>query len=154
MERLIPNTLYPLFLPTVSWFDLIVSIVYLHLIFGFVPDPKTLKPTTRVLILDLLALHMVRTSSKSESSTIISYHPGPEWKTTSAETLYSRVYLVGRSIYWQKIFQNSDDPTFVLLGTLWYALYAWDEALETLWEHIGELVRCVILWKYILGSSR
>ena len=99
-------------------------------------DPKR----NRVLILDLLALHMVRTNPGS--STIISYHPTPEWKTTTAANLHNRVYLAGQSVYWQNIFKRDNDPTFVLLATLWYALYAWDEALETLWEHISQLVRC------------
>ncbi|KAF8584986.1 hypothetical protein K439DRAFT_1616330 [Ramaria rubella] len=94
-----------------------------------------------VLILDLLALHMVR---QPENSTIISYHPTSEWKTTSAANLHSRVYLAGQSIYWQNIFKKSNDPTFVLLATLWYALYAWDEAFETLWEHICQLELNVI----------
>ena len=97
----------------------------------------------RVLILDLLALHMVRTHP--ESSTIISYHPSPEWKTTTAENLHSRVYLAGQSVYWQNIFKKDNDPTFVLLATIWYALYAWDEAFETLWEYICYLVRYVCL---------
>lgn len=95
---------------------------------------------SRVLILDLLALHMVRTNI--ESNTIISYHPTSDWKTTSARNLHSRVFLAGQSVYWQNIFKKEDDPTFVLLATVWYALYAWDEAFETLWEHICQLVRC------------
>ena len=87
---------------------------------------------------------MIRSSTKG--GTIISYHhPRSEWQTTSAESLYSRVYLVGQSVYWQKIFKNSNDPTFVLLSILWYALYAWDEAFEVLWEHICLLVCCRVL---------
>ncbi|KAF8463036.1 hypothetical protein JB92DRAFT_3136636 [Gautieria morchelliformis] len=97
---------------------------------------------SRILILDLLALHMVRMSAKS--STIISYHPPSEWMTSDAASLYSRVYLAGQSVYWQNIFTKSNDPTFVLLATLWYALYAWDEAFETLWEHICQLELHVI----------
>ncbi|KAF8516402.1 hypothetical protein JB92DRAFT_2267729 [Gautieria morchelliformis] len=98
-----------------------------------------------LLILDLLALHMVRTNSGS--STIISYHPPSQWKTTSAKSLYARVYLAGQSVYWRNIFKKSSDPTFVLLATLWYALYAWDEAFETLWEHICQLELRVISTK-------
>jgi hypothetical protein len=99
-----------------------------------------------LLILDLLALHMVRTNA--ESSTIISYHPHSDWKTTPAKSLYARVYLAGQSVYWRNIFKKSNDPTFVLLATLWYALYAWDEAFETLWEHICQLVRYIIYWQF------
>ena len=38
------------------------------------------------------------------------------------------------------IFQNSTDPTFVLLATFWHALYAWDEALQFLYTHFCWLV--------------
>jgi hypothetical protein len=43
-------------------------------------------------------------------------------------------------VYWQKIFQDSPDPTFLLLTFVWHAMYAWDEALEDLYAHIGQLV--------------
>lgn len=138
MGRLIPNALYPSSL-RVSFFSVLLSADITDIVIFVPDDPKR----NRVLILDLLALHMLRTSAESESSTIISYHPNSEWKTTPAESLYSRVYLVGQSVYWQKIFANSDDPTFVLLATLWYALYSWDESFEILWEHICQLVRCM-----------
>lgn len=49
--------------------------------------------------------------------------------------------LVGGSVYWQKIFDKSQDPTFVFLAILWYALYAWDESFELLYSHVSELVR-------------
>ena len=38
------------------------------------------------------------------------------------------------------MFQKSRDPTFVLLTFIWHAMYAWDEALEHLYEHICTLV--------------
>ena len=91
-----------------------------------------------VLITDFLAIHMYRAR---ENSTIITYHHAPEWHTTTAKKLHTRISLVGQSVYWQNIFKESQDPTFVLLSTLWYALYAWDEAFEILWEHIARLVR-------------
>jgi hypothetical protein len=48
--------------------------------------------------------------------------------------------ISGQSVYWQSIFQKSPDPTFVLLTFVWHAMYAWDEALEDLYEHICSLV--------------
>jgi len=42
-------------------------------------------------------------------------------------------------VYWQKIFQESPDPTFLLLTFVWHAMYAWDQALEDLYAHIGQL---------------
>ncbi|KAF8584987.1 hypothetical protein K439DRAFT_1633120 [Ramaria rubella] len=90
-----------------------------------------------VLVLDLLAIHMIRAI---DSSTIISYQPTSNGRhVTSASSIHSRVYLAGQSIYWKNIFQRSNDPTFVLLTMLWYALYAWDQALEMLWKHICQL---------------
>jgi hypothetical protein len=35
-----------------------------------------------------------------EGSTIISYHHDVDGSTTSAEDLYTRMKLVGRSVYW------------------------------------------------------
>jgi len=96
----------------------------------------------RILLLDLLAFHMVR---RKDSSTVISYHPTPEWKSTSARYLHSRVRYAGESVYWQSNFRQSQDPTFVLLCMLWYALYAWDEALENLYVHICWLVSYGVL---------
>jgi len=56
----------------------------------------------------------------------------------------SSTYLTaGQSVYWQSMFQKSQDPTFVLLTFIWHAMYAWDEALENLYEHICSLVSCV-----------
>ena len=81
---------------------------------------------------------MVRST---EDNTIITYHPS----SATARHLHSRVLLAGESVYWQNIFRKTVDPTFVLLTILWYALYAWDEALERLWEHIGRLVCALLL---------
>lgn len=61
-------------------------------------------------------------------------------------------------MYWQKIFQVSPDPTFVLLTFIWHAMYAWDEALEDLHAHIGQLVSGSFFpelawdWKSVSGS--
>ena len=52
--------------------------------------------------------------------------------------------FIGQSVYWQSIFQKSPDPTFVLLTFIWHALYAWDEALEALYNHICTIVSYAI----------
>ncbi|KAI6104301.1 cora-like Mg2+ transporter protein-domain-containing protein, partial [Pisolithus sp. B1] len=88
------------------------------------------------LLEDLLAIHMVR---GKDSSTIISYHPISHLKETSANRLRSLVERTGDSVYWSKLFKKFEDPTFVFLAILWYALYAWDEAFEVLYQHIIEL---------------
>jgi len=80
----------------------------------------------------------------AKSSTIISYHHDLDGLTTSAEDLFTRLKLVGRSVYWQLIVRNSKDPTFVFLAILWSALYAWDEALEALYKHFSLLESQVI----------
>jgi hypothetical protein len=90
-----------------------------------------------MLFIDLLAIHMVR---DVKENTIISYHPESTWNRTSAKHLHSLIQLVGESVYWKKIFHQSKDPTFLLLAILWYALYAWDESLDLLYRHVGELV--------------
>ncbi|KAG2367562.1 hypothetical protein BDR07DRAFT_1326311 [Suillus spraguei] len=89
-----------------------------------------------MLFIDLLAIHMVR---GVETSTIISYHPESTWCRTSAKRLHFLMRLVGESVYWQKIFDKSKDPTFLFLAILWYALYAWDESFELLYKHLSEL---------------
>ena len=78
------------------------------------------------------------------TSTIISYHPISNFKTTSAQHLRSIVQRTGDSVYWSKIFDKANDPTFLFLAILWYALYAWDEAFEALYHHITNLVRTLI----------
>ncbi|KAF8553791.1 hypothetical protein OG21DRAFT_1485136 [Imleria badia] len=90
----------------------------------------------KVLVQDLLSLHMVR---KTTTSTIVSYHPSSELQRTSAKLLQSLVKRTGDSVYWSKIFKRSKDPTFLFLAILWYALYAWDEAFEVLFRYINAL---------------
>ncbi|KAG6815123.1 hypothetical protein H0H87_004887, partial [Tephrocybe sp. NHM501043] len=80
-----------------------------------------------ILLPDLLSLHMVRSHM---NSTIISYHPGEKYRSSPASFLHSRLIAAGHSVYWNAIFAQHDDPTFVFLSLLWHALYAWDEALE------------------------
>ena len=110
-----------------------------------------------LLVLDLLSVHFVRDIN---GSTIISYHPTLNITTTTARFLYERIrfagtskliinfhsliQLSGQSVYWQSMFQKSHDPSLVLLTFIWHAMYAWDEALEDLYEHICFLVSRVI----------
>lgn len=47
--------------------------------------------------------------------------------------------ILGQSVYWQNILQRSQDPTFLLLLVIWHAMYAWDESLEILYNHICSL---------------
>ncbi|KAG6901777.1 hypothetical protein C0995_008023 [Termitomyces sp. Mi166 len=95
--------------------------------------PLFIRSSDHVLLPDLLALHMVRSRN---NSTIISYHPSHEHRSTTAASLHSRLNAAGHSVYWSNMFAKHDDPTFVFLSILWYALYAWDEALEVLYAHI------------------
>ncbi|KDQ10147.1 hypothetical protein BOTBODRAFT_190632 [Botryobasidium botryosum FD-172 SS1] len=103
--------------------------------------PLVLHSNNTILHLDLLAIHMVR---NADTSTVISYHPESDW-CTSAEELWTRLKLVGRSVYWQLIVRGSKDPTFIFLAIMWSALYAWDEALEKLSEHFCQLESRVIV---------
>ncbi|KAG1746760.1 uncharacterized protein EDB91DRAFT_1236156 [Suillus paluster] len=88
-----------------------------------------------VLLIDLLAVHMIR---ETDSSTIITYHPLLPGRTT-AKHLHRVMHRTGDSVYWKKIFDTSRDPTFFFLAILWYTLYAWDEAFEVLHGDIGDL---------------
>lgn len=100
-------------------------------------DLITMSEDNKYILQDLLAVHMYRTA---KTSTIISYHPSSELERTSARRLQSLVQRTGDSVYWSKIFERSKDPTFLLLPFLWYALYAWDEAFEMLYNYINALV--------------
>jgi len=51
------------------------------------------------------------------------------------------MHSMGRSVYWSRMFKEERDPTLVVLGLLWYAIYAWDETMEKLYAHICFLVR-------------
>ncbi|KAF8653623.1 hypothetical protein AX16_003775 [Volvariella volvacea WC 439] len=95
--------------------------------------PLPLRESKRVLMLDLLSVHLIRSQS---GSIMISYHPKRGQYSTSAAYLRDRLQFAGRSVYWQHIFRDYEDPTFVLLVVLWHAVYAWDEALEALYQHI------------------
>ncbi|KAF9467131.1 hypothetical protein BDZ94DRAFT_1249633 [Collybia nuda] len=104
--------------------------------------PLRLRSSRRLLVLDLLSVHLIR---KANGSTIISYHHEmDDHKTTTAKYLQERIRFAGQSVYWQSIFQKSSDPTFVLVVFLWHAMYAWDEALESLYKHICWLETRVI----------
>ncbi|KAF8958964.1 hypothetical protein BDZ97DRAFT_2046038 [Flammula alnicola] len=98
--------------------------------------PLSLSSKKRMLVLDLLAVHLVR---NVDGGTIISYHPTGSGGPTTAEFLHDRVRFAGTYVYWQSIFKNFSDPTFVLLTFLWHAMYGWDEALEHLYDHICSL---------------
>ncbi|KAG1773588.1 hypothetical protein EV702DRAFT_1032842 [Suillus placidus] len=89
-----------------------------------------------VLLIDLLAVHMIR---EKNCSTIVTYHPALRDRTT-AERLHQVMERAGGSVYWNKIFVASEDPTFFFLAILWYALYAWDESFEVLYSRIKDLV--------------
>ncbi|KAG5637342.1 hypothetical protein H0H81_004898 [Sphagnurus paluster] len=121
--------------------------------------PLAIRSSDHIIMPDLLALHMVR---QPGNSTIVSYHLGshshaqlsPQFspeihehhaRTTSASALHSRLVAAGHSVYWSNIFAEHDDPTFVFLSLLWYALYAWDEVLEVLYAHICWLELRVII---------
>ncbi|KAF8809596.1 hypothetical protein BYT27DRAFT_7135830 [Phlegmacium glaucopus] len=103
--------------------------------------PLTLYSNNRLLVLDLLSMHLIRNVN---GSTIISYHPSLNFPTTTAKYLHERIRFAGQSVYWQSMFQKSPDPTLVLLTFIWHAMYAWDEALENLYEHICSLESRVI----------
>jgi hypothetical protein len=91
----------------------------------------------KVLTLDLLSVHLIRNLN---GSTMISYHPTLNLPTTTAQYLHERIRFAGQSVYWQSMFQRSPDPTLVLVCFIWHALYGWDEALESLYQHILSLV--------------
>ncbi|KAG2007277.1 hypothetical protein CC2G_014982 [Coprinopsis cinerea AmutBmut pab1-1] len=103
--------------------------------------PLVLYSNQRILALDLISVHLIR---NIEGSTIISYHPTLNLPTTSAKYLHERIRFAGQSVYWQSMFQRSPDPTLVLMCFIWHALYAWDESLESLYEHIIALENRVI----------
>ncbi|KAI6131031.1 hypothetical protein EDD16DRAFT_1792413 [Pisolithus croceorrhizus] len=107
----------------------------------------SLELTHEILLQDLLAIHMVR---RKDSSTIISYHPISQFQKTSAKRLQSLVQRTGDSVYWSKLFSSSKDPTFVFLAILWYALYAWDEAFEVLYQHIKKLESRLLHYQQLL----
>ncbi|KAF8639226.1 hypothetical protein AX17_001711 [Amanita inopinata Kibby_2008] len=108
-------------------------------------SPLRLSSSRKALVLDLLSVHLVRNVG---GNTIISYHANMDLPTTKAEYLYERIHFAGQSVYWQKMLGNAVDPTFLLLIFVWHAMYAWDEALQDLYEHI-----CVLETEVIGTSS-
>ncbi|KAF9447468.1 hypothetical protein P691DRAFT_760751 [Macrolepiota fuliginosa MF-IS2] len=96
-----------------------------------------LSTSEKVLFSDIISLHMIRDPEKGH--TIISYHAPQKFRATTARELRDRFQLTGRSVYWSQLFAKSKDPTFAFLSLLWYPLYAWDEGLEALYNHICAL---------------
>ncbi|KAF5323012.1 hypothetical protein D9611_009225 [Ephemerocybe angulata] len=95
--------------------------------------PFLIYSISTVLALDLLSVHLVR---NIKGSTLISYHPSLSIPTTTAPFLHGRVRFASQSAHWKKIFRTSPDPTLVLLCLIWHVVYSWDEALESLYDHI------------------
>jgi len=87
-----------------------------------------------------------------ETNTIISYHPDSTWCQTSAKRLHSLMLLVEDNVYWKKIFSKTQDPTFLILPILWYALYVWDESFELLYSHVSKM-ESDVLQDIHLGST-
>ena len=87
-----------------------------------------------MLFIDLLAIHMVR---DVETSTIISYHRESTWCHIRKAPPLAHA---ARWVYWQNIFSNTEDPTFLVLAILWYALHSWDESFGFLYNHVNKLV--------------
>ncbi|PPQ80936.1 hypothetical protein CVT26_014746 [Gymnopilus dilepis] len=102
--------------------------------------PLRLHSNNRILAMDFLAVHVVRNIN---GSTILSFHPSSNFLTTTAPLQHERILSAGQSVHWQSVFQKSVDSTFVLLTFVWQAIYAWDEALENLSDHISFLERWI-----------
>lgn len=108
--------------------------------FGSVdPDGKT--SSESALVLDLLSIHLVRNVN---GNTIISYHANMDLPTTKADYLHERIRFAGQSVYWEKMLEKAEDPTFLLLIFIWQAAYAWDEALQRLNDYICDIETEVI----------
>ncbi|KAF8236165.1 hypothetical protein L208DRAFT_1391284 [Tricholoma matsutake] len=103
--------------------------------------PLRLRSSNRQLVLDLISVHLIR---HIDGSTILSFHPDIDHPVTDAKYMHKRIRFAGQSVYWQKIFRESPDPTFLLLTFMWHAMYAWDEAFEDLYAHICQLETSVI----------
>ncbi|KAF8344921.1 hypothetical protein F5887DRAFT_1282922 [Amanita rubescens] len=99
----------------------------------------------KALVSNLLSVHLVRNVA---GNTLVSFHANMGLTTTRASYLHERVRFAGQSVYWQKMLEKTDDPTFLLLIFIWHAMYAWDEALQHLYEHI-----CVLETDVIRTSS-
>ncbi|KAH7106495.1 hypothetical protein BKA62DRAFT_687314 [Auriculariales sp. MPI-PUGE-AT-0066] len=88
----------------------------------------------KTLLLDQVSLHLIR---HPDGATLISLHPDSDfWLTTSAQDMFRRVQMAGRGVYWGRLWKNTEDSTFMLLIMLWHALYAWDEAMDALFDSI------------------
>ncbi|KAF9559802.1 hypothetical protein CPC08DRAFT_723702 [Agrocybe pediades] len=100
--------------------------------------PLHLTSNHRLLVPDILSIHLIR---RKQGSIIISYHAEefPDNHVTTASYLHQRIRFAGQSVYWQNIFKQYEDSTFVMLLFIWHTLYAWDEALEHLYAHICAL---------------
>lgn len=90
-----------------------------------------------------MGIYMIRSNDKN---TVLCYSPLPGSEFTStAMDAHAWFLRTGRDTYWEDIFKQSKDSTFTLLPILWYLLYAWAEALESLYLYLNKLVSVVFL---------
>jgi len=100
------------------------------------------------LSIDTLALHLIR---EPNGATLICMQP-PNNPYVNRELpserpgkyLHKLLLLAGTGVYWGNIFHTNRDPIFACIIALWYPLYAWDEAMEALHNHIRFLESRVI----------
>ncbi|KZV92283.1 hypothetical protein EXIGLDRAFT_718560 [Exidia glandulosa HHB12029] len=97
------------------------------------------KKTRHTLKQDMLAVLLVRVVGQQ---TLITIHP--DSAQDSARKLQKRIFMAGKGIYWGNLMRSVADPIFVLLIVMWSALYAWDEAMLVLYNHITYLETRVI----------
>jgi len=82
----------------------------------------------------MLAVLVVRAEG---NHTLITVHPGPV--PHSARTLAHRLMAAGQGVYWGNLISRAHDPVFMLLIVMWSAIYAWDEAMTSLYTHVTHL---------------
>ncbi|PBK78166.1 hypothetical protein ARMSODRAFT_27426 [Armillaria solidipes] len=119
-------------------------------------EPLLLQSSNTLLEHDLVGIHAVRRSIDNPSpSTVITYLPPPsQHGITTADNLHARIMATGRSVYWTELYRVSADATLIVLAQLWYALYAWDEALEALTTEVVWLEAHTLSTLYIYETPK
>ncbi|TFK23317.1 hypothetical protein FA15DRAFT_468962 [Coprinopsis marcescibilis] len=105
-----------------------------------VDHPLILTSNNHLLLPDLVSVHLDQSHG---TNTVISYHPSVKFPTTTAKEMNARFNLAGEMCnnYWKRNLHLSSDasPVVPLLLFFWYAVYSWDEAAQSLDEHLLNL---------------
>jgi len=88
---------------------------------------------------DLLSFYMNITPD-AKNNTIVCFHPAHNWRRVYEDNIQQRIEECCEGGPYRETLEKQSHPVFVLLLFFWHLIYAWDQALDSLYPHINKLV--------------